>query len=306
MGNALAGKAVVITGAGAGIGAAYARHAAAEGAKVVVNDIDAKGVDATLESIRKAGGTAVGRVGDITSWDEAEALVQFCVKEYGALDGFANNAALFYMARPEEETEARLRKVVEVNVLGTAFCGIHALKQMYKQGRGSLVNISSGAHAGAPAMGMYGGTKGAVASLTYSWAFDSAAKGVRVNAITPLANTRMVDIGSEYQKAHGVAGGALSVPIPPERNAPVMSFLLSDASAGINGQVIRIQDNSLSLLTHPSVWHPAQERGEWTTEGVREAFEKDFSKRQLPLGIVAIEGKLLEYASPVQKTIVKG
>lgn len=301
MGNALAGKAVVITGAGAGIGAAYARHAAAEGAKVVVNDINAAGVDEVVASIRKAGGTAVGRVADVTSWGEAEGLVQFCVKEYGALDGFANNAALFYMARPEEETEARLRKTVEVNVLGTMFCGIHALKQMLRQGRGSLVNISSGAHAGAPGMGIYGGTKGAAASLTYSWAMDAAGTGVRVNAITPLANTRMVEIGAEYAASRGKSGGVLSVPIPPERNAPVMSFLLSDAAAGINGQIVRIQDTSLSLMTHPSVWHPAQDRGEWTTEAVREAFEKDFGKRQLPMGIVAIEGKLLEYASPVQK-----
>lgn len=301
MGNALAGKAVVITGAGAGIGAAYARHAAAEGAKVVVNDINAAGVDETVASIRKAGGTALGRVADITSWSECEALVQFCVKEFGVLDGFANNAAMFYMARPEEETEARMRKLVEVNVLGTMFCGVHALKQMLKQGYGSLVNISSGAHAGAPAMGAYGGTKGAAASLTYSWAMDAAGTKVRVNAITPLGNTKMVEIGSDYAKSKGVTGAILSAPIPPERNAPVMSFLLSDAAAGINGQIIRIQDTSLSLLTHPSVWHPAQDRGEWTTETVREAFEKDFSKRQLPMGIVAIEGTLREYASPVQK-----
>jgi NAD(P)-dependent dehydrogenase (short-subunit alcohol dehydrogenase family) len=304
MGKALAGKAVVVTGSGRGIGAAYARHAASEGAKVVVNDVDAGSAGETVAAIRAAGGTAVARVADITSWSEAEGLVQFCVKEYGALDGFVNNAGLFHLATIGEETEARVRRIVEVNVLGVIFCGLHALRQMLRQGRGSLVSVTSGAHAGLLHGSMYGATKGAVASATYGWAMETEGTGVRVNAISPFGSTRMIDTADEFMKAHG-GGNMMKMEIPPETNAPIMSFLLSDAAAGINGQIVRVQNKSVGIMTHPSVLHPAREAGQWTTESVREAFEQDFSKRLLPLGVAALDAKLVDYTVPYATKIDK-
>ena len=114
-----------------------------QGARVVVNDIDQDAANATATTIRKRGGTVAMLAGDISSWSFAEALVDFCVKEFGTLDGLVNNAALFRMALPAEETERDFRRIVEVNILGTAYCGIHAIRQMMRQGSGSLVNIAA-------------------------------------------------------------------------------------------------------------------------------------------------------------------
>jgi len=304
MGKALVGKAVVVTGSGQGIGAAYAKHAASEGAKVVVNDIDGKLAEQTAAAIRAAGGTAVARVADVTSWNDAEALVQFCVKEYGSLDGWVNNAALFYLALPDEETEARMRKSIEVNVIGVINCGLAALRQMYKQKSGSLVNVTSGAQCGMSGGGIYGASKGAVASVTYAWAIDSAVHGVRVNAISPFGSTRMIDAASDFVKAHrekdSNGGNMMHFEIPPETNAPIMTYLLSDWAAGVNGQVVRVQNTTIGLMAHPAAWHPHHTADKWTTESVRDIFDKDFSKRLLPLGVSAIEGRIVDYTVPYE------
>lgn len=144
----LAGHALVLTGAGRGIGAACARHCVALGASVVVNDVDPEPVAEVVTGIRAGGGRAVGHVADVSSWEAAEALVARCVAEFGALDGLLNNAGIVRLARPEELDEATLRRVVEVNLLGSAFCGVHAVPRMLEQGHGSLVNVTSGSQSG--------------------------------------------------------------------------------------------------------------------------------------------------------------
>jgi NAD(P)-dependent dehydrogenase (short-subunit alcohol dehydrogenase family) len=122
----------------------------------------------------------------VASWTEAAELIDSCVSEFGRIDGLVNNAALMWVGRPDQLTEADLRRTIEVNVLGTTFCGLHALGHMTAQGSGAIVNVTSGAHAGIPLQCAYSASKGAVASLTYAWAADVAGQGVRVNAISPM------------------------------------------------------------------------------------------------------------------------
>jgi NAD(P)-dependent dehydrogenase (short-subunit alcohol dehydrogenase family) len=293
----LSGKAVVITGAGRGMGETHARLAAAEGARVVVNDVDADVAERVAASIREAGGEALARVADISSWNDAEALVQFCVSSFGALDGFVNNAALFHMALAQEENEARVRRIFEVNVLGTAFCGYAALRQMLRQGRGSLVNITSGAHAGIRGMSAYGGTKGATASLTYNWALDVEGSGVRVNAVSPMAQTRMLDATEEFARTHGNMA-AHRITIPPENNSPLVIFLLSDLAKGVNGQVVRVQGSAMNIGTHPAALSPGVERDKWTVKEVAKAFATRLAKQQLPLGVQSYNVKVHSYSVP--------
>jgi NAD(P)-dependent dehydrogenase (short-subunit alcohol dehydrogenase family) len=293
----LQGKAVVITGAGRGMGEAHARLAAAEGARVVVNDIDAAEAERVAASIRAAGGEALAHTADISSWDDAEALVQFCVSSFGALDGFVNNAALFHMALAQEETEARVRRIFEVNVLGTAFCGYAALRQMLRQGSGSLVNITSGAHSGARGMSAYGGTKGAVASLTYSWALDAEGTRVRVNAVSPMAQTRMLRAAADFYRSHGQGQGH-SIRIPPENNSPLVVFLLSDLARGVNGQIVRVQGPSMAIVTHPAALNPGVDNPNWTVRAVAKAFATRLGKQQLPLGVQAYDVKVRAYDVP--------
>lgn len=296
--GALSGKAVVITGSGRGLGEAYAKLAAAEGAKVVVNDVDGAEADRVAESIRAAGGEAIAKVADISSWQGAEDLVQSCVSAFGALDGLVNNAALFHMALSQEETEARVRRLFEVNVLGTAFCGYAALRQMLRQGRGSLVNITSGAHSGILGMSAYGGSKGATASMTYAWALETQGTGIRVNAVSPMAATRMSDSTADFYRSHGKEVPKRTSVISAENNAPLIVYLLSDLARAVNGQVVRIQGPALNLVTHPAALDPGVERASWTVRDVANAFTSRLAKQQLPLGVQSYEVKVKAYNVP--------
>src|SRR5579863_389755 len=187
----LEGKSVVITGAGNGIGAAYARAAAAAGAQVIVNDIVAQDAEAMAQLIRRAGGRAVAQPGDIRSPSAAAALIDRCIAEFGAITGLVNNAAISRANTAWEAKADDFRAMLEVNVMGLFHCGQAALKPMMAQGSGSIINITSGAHTGQPTLGCYGATKGAVASLTYAWAGELRESGIRVNAVSPVGMSRM-------------------------------------------------------------------------------------------------------------------
>lgn len=279
----LTGRAVVITGAGRGIGRACALLAAAEGASVVVNDIDQDVAESTAEEIGKAGGRAVAVPGDVSDWAAAEAVIASCTEEYGAIDGLVNNAGRYALAESDHVDEAHVRSLVETNVIGVIACGTHALSAMVAQGRGAIVNVVSGAHFGIPHMAVYGATKGAVASLTYGWAVEFGGRGVRVNAVSPLAQTRMLDATAAWFADHGGRGMRPDNPAPAV-NAPAMVYLLSDSSAALNGQIVRIEGDQLSIVAHPVVRHPVL-RGMWTVEAIDEAFAGPLSGAGVPLGM---------------------
>lgn len=291
----LEGKAVAITGAGRGLGEAYAKLAAAEGARVLVNDIDRDEAHRVAELLRDAGAEAEADTSDISTWDGARELVRQCVDRFGAVNGFVNNAAIFHMASIDDEDEARIRRAVEVNILGSTFCGLLALRQMRAQGAGSLVNIVSGAQAGIFAMSTYGATKGAAASLTYAWALETAGTAVRVNAASPIAQTRTSSLMVDFMRN---LGRDVPVEISPESNAPIVGYLLSDLSSDINGQVVRIQGGEVSLLTHPASLHPSLVRDSWTITDVAQAFDESLRAKQMPLGMHSYQLELGDYSVP--------
>src|SRR5690242_5468324 len=127
----LTGETVLVTGAGRGIGAAIATLAAAEGANVVVNDRDVAPAHSVVE-----GGTAIAAVGDVSDWDSAGGVVGTAVEEFGRLDGLVNNAGTFSMALPQDQDPESLRHLLEVNVLGVAYPGLHAIRHMVARGTG--------------------------------------------------------------------------------------------------------------------------------------------------------------------------
>ncbi|WP_375396600.1 SDR family NAD(P)-dependent oxidoreductase [uncultured Sphingomonas sp.] len=285
----LAGKAIVITGAGRGIGAACARTCAALGAAVVVNDADAASAHARAAEIAAAGGRALPFPADVTDWDGAGRLVDACVDAFGAIDGLVNNAGLFALGRLDEAQPGVLERLLAVNVVGTFNCAAHAVKPMLAQGTGSIVNITSGAHMGIPAMSAYAASKGAVTSLMFTWAIELAGSGVRANCVSPLAATPMFDQLDAY---HGTkreeAGRPMTV--PPEANAGAIAFLLSDAAAGVNGQTLRVEGDLLSLMAHPGVLLPLRQRAAgWDYEAIRDIFAEEFAARQQPLGVMGVE-----------------
>ena len=272
-------RAVVVTGAGRGLGEAFATHLANAGVKVVANDIEADLAERTAANIRAHGGEAVSSGHTVTDPAQAAALVRQCVDAYGSIDGLVNNAALNYEALPWQEEIEQVRELVEVNVLGVMYTGIAAIKTMVAQGRGgAIVNVSSGASLGQRKLGVYSASKGAVASLTYSWALDLEEVGIRVNAVCPLAHTRMV-----WKSARSLRR------CPPDRTpsriAPLVLFLLSDEAEGITGQLVRCNGPQLHIMGQPYLKSPILERDTWDTDTVRQAFDEVFSAHLEPYGL---------------------
>lgn len=226
-------KVVIVTGAGRGIGQATALALGRAGARLIVNGIDAGALDETVAALAEIGAPHVRVAGSVADWGVAEALTAQAVERFGRLDGLVNNAGLHYQAMPWEEDEAQVRSTVEANVLGSMFCGIHAIRAMRGQGHGAIVNLSSGAMLGSDARGIYSATKAAVATLSFGWARDLAGTGIRVNALAPHAATRMTE-------GEQLAG--------PERIAPVICHLLSDGSHDVSGRFFRYNGHELSEI----------------------------------------------------------
>lgn len=280
----LEGKAIVVTGAGRGIGRTYAHLASREGASVVVNDIDADVAEAVTEEIRRDGGKAVTAVADVSDWAGAESVIDRCVTEFGVIDGLVNNAGRFSMADGHELDEAHVDELVQTNVIGVMACGTFALRRMIPQGFGSIVNITSGAHFGIPHMSVHGATKGAVASLTYTWSMEANSAGVRVNAVSPLGRTRMGESTADFFRSHNLGTIDNSGSPDPEVNAPAVVFLLSDAASAINGQIVRIEGQNLAVVAHPVVREPVLQN-EWTVAAIDRAFRETLEHNTVPLGI---------------------
>ena len=280
----LAGKHILITGAGRGLGEAYARAAAAEGARVVVSDINQDAVESVADSINRQGGQALAVVSDVTDWEACKSLVAAAVERFGKLDGLVNNAGYLEPVIAGTETEEHIRRHIDIGVYGTYFMSVHGLAAM--EGKGSIVNVTSAAQVGLRMMSAYAASKGAIASLTYAWANEFAAQGgdIRVNAMAPHASTPMMDAGTA---AYTKYFGGQAVAPPPETNASVVLYLLSDLSHGINGQVVRLANGrELHLMTHPQILDQPLVRDEWTVRDVQAAFDEVLRDRLQPFGVL--------------------
>src|SRR5262245_2420347 len=186
----LDGRSVAITGAGRGLGRAYALASALHGARVVVNDIDAASAETVAGEIASIGGAAVAVPGDVAEWATGSAVVGTCVDQFGRIDCLVNNAGILQIMDPWTETEADIRRGIDVNLFGTYFPGVQAIARMYEQGSGVVINTSSGIGLGGyPTEAIYCATRAAVTNLTFSWALALRTKGVRVNAVCPTGYT---------------------------------------------------------------------------------------------------------------------
>lgn len=235
----LSDRVVLVTGASRGLGRAYATHAASLGAHVVVNDIDEMGAEAVVHTIRRADQSASFVGGSVATWDEATSVVERSVDVLGGLHGVVANAGIFSVGDPWDATDAQLDALLAVNVVGTIAVGVAAMGHLPRGG--SIVTVTSGAASGMSGMSLYGATKGAVASVTASWAIDLAPRGIRVNCISPVAETRLTDIGRTR------LGDTPTQP-SPETVAPVVSHLLGRGSEHLTGRVFRVDGSWVSLV----------------------------------------------------------
>ena len=281
----LDGKAIVVTGEGRGIGAAYAKALGGAGARIVVNDIDGEAAEAIADDIRADGGDAIAEPNDISRPEKATALIERCIAAFGAIDGLVNNAGIMLPSRIEQDTLESLRAMIDVNIVGTFNCARAAIEPMLAAGRGAIINVTSGAQTGQAFLGGYGATKGAVASFTYAWSSELKDRGIRVNAISPMASSAMSGVMGDYMRANKIVRSAGPAMPAPETNAPVLVYLLSDRAAGVTGQIVRIDGTRLSLMSHPAIRAPIIERDIWTADAVADAFDTTLAANQLPTDV---------------------
>ena len=184
----LAGKVAIITGGAGGIGCGAARLFCAEGARVVLVDLDDDALTAAASGITTsiAGATPATIAANIAREDEAARAMAETVDRFGGIDVLVNNAGIRKFGHLTEATTESWQDIISVNLLGTANCAKAAMPFLRKSETGNIVNVSS-AHAevGRKNMGQYDATKAAINSMTRSWANEEAEHGVRVNAVCP-------------------------------------------------------------------------------------------------------------------------
>ena len=267
----LRGRVALVTGAARGLGREHALLLASEGARVVVNDLDAEPAQVVVDEIVAAGGDAVAAPGDCARWDTGEALIGFAIETYGDLHVLVNNAGnvadRFLANMSEEEWDEVVRVHLKGHFVPTRFAAAWWREQT-RAGRpvdASVVCTTSTAGlVGNPGQSNYGAAKAGVAAFTVIAAAELAQYGVRVNAIAPLARTRLTD---------GVPALAERMAPPadpdefdrwhPANVAPVVAWLAS-AGGTVTGRVFGVQGGTVQLFRPWSVEAQVEKDGRWS------------------------------------------
>jgi NAD(P)-dependent dehydrogenase (short-subunit alcohol dehydrogenase family) len=275
------GKCVVISGAGRGIGRGHARVLAAEGACVVVNDVDFAEAEAVVAEISKAGGRALANGDDIGTRAGCEALVAQCVGVFGRIDAAINNAGIVRDRSFLKMTDAEFDDVFRIHAKSTFWISQAAAQRMRDQGQGGcIVNTTSGAHMGNFGQTNYAAAKGAIASMTYTWALELARHRIRVNCIAPAGSTRMTDTAKDAE------GNAIELPFwDPALNTPLVAYLISDEGDWVTGQVFAVGMERLGVMRQPTFGKTLTRSGGWDIASVRSRFASELGPVLEPFGL---------------------
>lgn len=282
------GRTVIITGAGGGLGRAYALAFGAEGANVVVNDIRREAAEAVSEAIRAAGGKAIANDDDITKLATAQQIIDAALEAFGEVHVLVNNAGIcrdrMFVSLSEEDWD----EVMRVHLRGH-FCLANLLAKRWRDASKAgatvdarIINTSSGAGLqGSVGQSNYAAAKAGIAGLTLVQAAELARYGITANALAPAARTGMTE---------GVFGEMMKAPedgfdaFDPANVAPLVVWLGSAESRHVTGQMFEAAGGKISIA-----------------DGWRTGPEQDKGARWEPAELGAAVGKLLAQAQPAQK-----
>lgn len=283
MNNIAKDRVVIITGAGGGLGAAYAKALAAEGAKVVVNDINRDAAQSTVDAIKATGGDAIVNTSDITSYEDSANAVKQAIDTYGDLHAVVNNAGICRDRMFASLTEADWDAVIAVHLKGH-FCisshAVHYWRDRSKQGEkveARIVNTSSGAGLnGSVGQSNYAAAKGGIASLTLNQAAELRRYGVTANALAPAARTGMTeDVFADMMKKP--EGGGFDY-YDPANVAPLVVWLCSEASAGVTGRVFEVEGGKISIADGWRTTQGVDKGARWEAGELSAAMDELLSK----------------------------
>lgn len=291
----LAGKAAIVTGSGAGLGAAYAKALAAAGASVVINDVSADAAAATVAEIRDAGGEATAVVAGVGSDEVARLLVDAAVSEFGRLDILVTNAGILRDRSLLKMTDDDFDAVVDVHLRGT-FTTVRAAYAHFKQHgtAGRIVTIGSPTgQRGTFGQTNYAAVKAGIVGMTRTWAIEMNSAGVTVNAVIPVAATAMTRTVPYFAAA--IEADDAGQPMPafyrhdlgfgrPDDVAGLVVWLASDEAAGITGQAIGVGGDRIQVWSHPEPIESFYREGGWSADAIESELAADLAARSQSVG----------------------
>ncbi|WP_134498449.1 SDR family NAD(P)-dependent oxidoreductase [Microvirga pakistanensis] len=288
----LEGKVAIVTGAGQGVGRAIAEGLAKSGASVVINDVgvtltgeteNASAAEEAAAAIRDAGGQAAANRESVADWASAQRIVQTALDNFGRVDIVVNNAgilrdAIFHRMDPDE-----WRAVIDVHLHGSFNISRAAATHFRQQQSGSYIHMTSTAGlVGNFGQANYMAAKLGIVGLSRAIAMDMQRFNVRSNCIAPFAWSRMVSSIPTETEADKVRVAKLKQ-MTPEKIAPMVAFLGSDAAKNISGQIFAVRNNEIFLMSQPRPVRSLHRGEGWTPEALAEQLPGAFGPSLTPL-----------------------
>ncbi|WP_323146553.1 SDR family NAD(P)-dependent oxidoreductase [Pseudomonas marginalis] len=276
----LEGKVVVVSGAGNGIGRAIALEMAAEGARVVVNDLgssvhgegqDAGPAQKVVNEIKALGGDAVASTDSVAGWDSAHRIVQTAMDTFGRIDVVVNNAGILRDRMFHKMDEQEWLAVLNVHLNGSFFLARAAAPHFRQQNGGSYIHMTSNTGlVGNVGQVNYAAAKLGIVGMSKAIALDMAAFGVRSNCISPAAWSRMIGAVPTDTPEKKLQAERMEKMMHPSKQAPLAVFLASDAAKDVSGQIFYVRSNEIMLVSQPRVVRSVHRDAGWTAQSVAE------------------------------------
>jgi NAD(P)-dependent dehydrogenase (short-subunit alcohol dehydrogenase family) len=277
-------KVCVVAGGGHGLGEATAIHLGELGATVVINDLgtgpsgesrDEEPAAKVAAKVEAAGGNAMAHFGDVTSLEYTQELIEDTVDEFGRIDGIANFAGILNDSFTHSMSGDEWDSVINVHLRGhfalLRNAAAHWRQKSKEEGldsQRSFLAMTSRSALGNPGQINYSAAKSGVMGMTWTAAQEFSRYNARMNALMPTAFTRLIEEIPEEQRPF------TEEEMPPEKVAPMVGYMMSDAAEDINGCILRAAGDAIGLVSEPSIDRLAFQEGGWTAEDIADRFRE--------------------------------